>query len=91
MSERTLTYDEWVVEFKPRKNPLTSDPDCIMFETFGEEAAFVKGQNELKIWTLVDCDGETSIVDGWHFINRLGYFITEVPRDIDTWYNIVDD
>jgi hypothetical protein len=51
-----------------------------MFETYGDEVEFVKSQSPANIWTYGDGDdGGGYIWNGWHFVNRLGYFITEVP------------
>jgi hypothetical protein len=56
-----------------------------MFETYGaeyESVAAAGAENPNKIWTLVDGeDGETIIINGWAMVNRIGYFITEVPYD----------
>jgi hypothetical protein len=51
--------------------------DGCLFETFGAEAEFVRQQARTKIWTLVECDGESCILAGWHSVNRLGYLVTE--------------
>lgn len=52
-----------------------------MYETYGEELARVKEvakENPKRIWTVIDGDsGDLTIVAGFHFINRLGYLITE--------------
>lgn len=52
-----------------------------MYETFDEEYARVKevlDSNPRRIWTLIDNnDGWTGICAGWHYVNRMGYFITE--------------
>jgi hypothetical protein len=81
--------EEWELHFKPIKNHLdltgNASFDGIMFETYEHEydyVAAIGGQNPNKIWTLVDAeDGETIIINGWAFVNRIGYFITEVPYD----------
>lgn len=52
-----------------------------MYETYGEELAYVRSQPVGRIWTLVDADGHLCIISGWHFVNRLGYFISDVPAD----------
>jgi hypothetical protein len=41
------------------------------------------GQNEPnRIWTYIDDEeGHTCIVNGWCFVNRIGYMITEKPYD----------
>jgi hypothetical protein len=51
--------------------------DGKMFETYGQELEFVKSQEPDRIWTLVDVDGHESIVHGFHFVNRIGYFVLE--------------
>ena len=37
-----------------------------------------------RVWTTVDADGFVLTTSGYHFVNRLGYVITEValPRDM---------
>ena len=67
-----MTFEEWKAVYKPIK-------DCYMFETYGVEVAFVKEQNPLTIWTLEDAGEGEFIMNGWHFVNRIGYYITEIP------------
>lgn len=31
------------------------------------------------IWTEVQGDGGEYIIAGWHFVNRTGYYVTELP------------
>ena len=51
-----------------------------LFETFGEEFAFIRRQDPLKVWTLVDGDdGDMYVVNGLHFVNRVGYLLSTVP------------
>jgi hypothetical protein len=48
-----------------------------MYETYGEEIAYVKAQPNKRIWTIVDTDGDDLLIlAGYHFVNRLGYLIT---------------
>jgi hypothetical protein len=77
-----LTEEEWFDKYKPIKNniDINSSFDGHMFETYGEEVEFVKAQNEKRIWMLGDGDdGGMYIWSGWGFVNRIGYFVTEVP------------
>ena len=54
-------------------------PGCL-FETYGEELEFVKRQDPLKVWTLVDGeDGDLYVISGPHFVNRIGYLVSSVP------------
>lgn len=77
-----MDYDEWVATYKPRPNHIDKNAsfDGLMFETYGEENDFVKSSFPENIWTYGDGDdGGSYIWAGWSFVNRLGYFITEVP------------
>lgn len=79
--KRAMTWTVWVNKYKPIKNPFVGCEapfNGLMFETFGEEKEEVRkeGRNPYTIWTLLDDD---TIIPGWHFVNRLGYFVTEVP------------
>jgi len=77
-----MTEEDWFNTYKPIKNHLetTSSFDGHMFETYGSEVEFVKSQSPANIWMFGDGDdGGLYIWSGWGFVNRLGYFITEVP------------
>ena len=79
-----LTYNEWEDSFKPIHNPSSDDPDFwgCMFETFGKDLEEVKQYQNNQIWTLVDNNPNSSyldVVSGFHLVNRMGYFVTEVP------------
>jgi hypothetical protein len=86
-----LSVEEWEHHFKPLVNHLDKNASFddgnggIMFETYGAEYDHVAaiGQNEPnRIWTYIDDEeGHTCIVNGWCFVNRIGYFITEKPYD----------
>lgn len=82
-----MTFEDWLKTYKPITNHLDENASFqdesgtgIMFETYGDEIDFVKSQSPANIWTYGDGDdGGGYIWSGWHFVNRLGYFITEVP------------
>jgi hypothetical protein len=82
-----MTMEEWESTYKPIYNHIDSNASFqdesgqgIMFETYGDEVEFVKSQSPANIWMYGSGDdGGTYIWNGWGFVNRLGYFITEVP------------
>ena len=86
-----LTVEEWEHHFKPLVNHLDKNASFndgsggLMFETYGEEYDYVAAigqQDPNRIWTYIDDeDGNTCIINGWCFVNRIGYFITEKPYD----------
>ena len=82
-----MDFDEWCETYKPIPNNIVEDSsfDGTMFETYGDEVAFVKKADPAYIWMYGDGDdGGSYIWNGWHIVNRIGYFITEVPCPADT-------
>jgi hypothetical protein len=95
----TTTYPAWEQEldaWEAKYKPVTNHFDGTdKFETYGEELDFVRAQDPRCIWTLVDGDdGNLYIVDGYHLVNRINYFITEVPFEgnfLEVPYYIYDE
>ena len=89
-------WDEFVKKYRPVKNHLNGNApyDGFIFETYGEEYKYVEcisvnPKTSDKIWTICEEDGATFIQAGWHFVNRLGYIITEIPfTDKDEQFTI---
>lgn len=87
-----MTMEEWEATYKPIINHLddnasfqNEDDEGIMFETYGEELDFVKSQPIENIWTYHHGDSNSSyLANGYGFVNRLGYMITEIPCPPDT-------
>ena len=78
----------WEDKYKPVQNHINGDAswDGVMYETYGEEYDYVMKVASLqphKVWTWVDGDNGTYIINGWHMVNRIGYFITQVPCEFD--------
>jgi len=102
MKVKNMTDAEWETQFKPINNHLDSNASWqdeagkgIMFETYGKELEFVRekrNENPNCVWTLMDSEEDDGcvIVEGFHFVNRIGYFITEIPFDKDTNYVVKD-
>ncbi len=93
-----LSEEEFDARYRLMTNHLNPDaswaygdaPGCL-FETYGEELAFVRQQDPRTVWTLVDGDdGDQYLVSGFHVVNRIGYLISTVPvpDDIDIQVHI---
>ena len=80
-------WTAWETKFKPIKNHFR-DPqhEEIMFETYGEELEFVKAQDPKYVWTNIQGDMSDLIVAGFAFVNRLHYYVTEVPWEHEDDY-----
>jgi hypothetical protein len=77
--ELSMTWSEFVDFFKPETNKFSKDPDQQMYETYGEELEHVQRFDPHYVWTYLDTDGGSVTVEGFHYVNRIGYFITEKP------------
>lgn len=82
--EGEISYETFEEKYKPVQNLINAQkyPNAspeYMFETYGAELDYVKLQDPNKIWTLVDGDMSMLILAGYHFVNRIGYYITEEP------------
>jgi hypothetical protein len=60
-----------------------------MFETYGEEVDYVTKADNKHVWTWIQGDMSDLIVAGYHYVNRLGYYITEVPWDDEYDYALL--
>jgi hypothetical protein len=82
-----LSEDAFAAQYPLRTNHLnpTAGWACgeaagCLFETFGEELAFVRRQDPRTVWTLIDGDdGDQYLQSGFHVVNRLGYLVSTVP------------
>jgi len=81
-----MEYFEWFETYKPKKNHLNRNHDTEMFETYDIELGYVLATADLepnRVWTLIEGDVGLWIVNGYHLVNRLGYYITEKPFEGD--------
>tara|TARA_B110000503_G_scaffold111529_1_gene167025 strand:- start:98 stop:511 length:414 start_codon:yes stop_codon:yes gene_type:complete len=83
LSEGEISFDAWAEKYKPIKNTITKYPDTSadfdQFETYGEELEFVKAHDTRNIWTYLDGDSSSLLVQGFSYVNRIAYYICEVP------------
>jgi hypothetical protein len=81
----------WHDKYQPIQNHITKNGDD-KFETYGEELEFVRTINSTepnRVWTLIEGDsGNLWITNGYHFVNRLNYFITKNPYKNEEYVEI---
>jgi hypothetical protein len=105
----TLDWEQeleaWEAKYKPIKNQFAQPQGEFgdefvedKFETYGDDLEFVRSvcdADPRRVWTLVDGDdGNLYIVDGYHLVNRINYFVTEVPFEgkfMEVPYYIFDE
>lgn len=84
---RRTQWEIFVDTHKPVRNNLHDNQphdapyDGFMFETYGKEMEYVRSQDCHKVFTLVTGDdgNKTYVTSGFHHVNRMGYFVVEVP------------
>ena len=82
-----LSEDEFDAQHTLRTNHLNPDAGWAkgesagcLFETYGQELAFVRSQDPRAVWTLLDGDdGDQYLRSGLHLVNRIGYLVSTVP------------
>jgi len=81
--EGEITFTQFEEKYKPVINHLDkyAGPNNVshMFETYGDEVEYVKSVDEKRVWTWVDGDCSSLLVAGYHYVNRLGYYVCEEP------------
>lgn len=65
---KAMTEEEWRKVFEPG--------DMIVDYTSRDLSAAVTWFKD-HIWTELECDGVRSITSGWHYVNRVGYYVTK--------------
>lgn len=70
----TLDFNTWVDTYQP----LT---DCVLELTPWNLRLISQLTRECPnyVWTQVEVDGSLYIINGTHWVNRLGYYVTKVP------------
>ena len=75
-----LLLSEWEAKYKPTKNPNNDwAGEYSAFETFSPEVDFVWSKPNNLIWTEIDGDEGSYIIAGKHLVNRIQYYICDVP------------
>jgi len=95
-----MNYEEWEETYEPRANHLRGievrgllAEETVFFETYGIELGYVLATADIKpahVWTLVDGDKGTYVVNGYHLVNRIAYLITRKPFEGD-FLEVLDD
>jgi len=76
-----LDYDIWEKKYQPKKSPEKhSSYNNTLIECYKELWEYLKKQDPKNIWTLINGDDDSFvIIPGSHYVNRIGYFVTEKP------------
>jgi hypothetical protein len=91
----TITEDQFIDTYRPQINPIDSNAswnNC-MLETFGPELALIQTMCATdigRVWTILECDGQQVVANGFHLVNRQGYLITEIAAKEGDTIEVID-
>ena len=72
-----LEYDEWYEKYKPIE---TDHGDIMIYDTSGKDLEFIESIiDDNRVWTFIDGGDFSVITNGAMFVNRLCYYVTEIP------------
>jgi len=96
MKLTSLTEKQFDEQFTLVENHLDDNASWggAMFETYGEELDYVrmKAERSNNVWTIIEGDDDSMfIVNGIHFVNRIGYLITREEWTVETEVEIEID
>jgi hypothetical protein len=99
MQHIILTWDEFEAKYKPQVNHILGETNAPMngwmYETFEEEYEYVMSVHEKepgRVWTVLSGDEYLiGFASGWHWVNRIGYIITEVPVEDGLQVGVYDE
>lgn len=94
---KTLTPAEFIDQYRPIPNRLDQHAgyDGYLHEISGPSYQIVQAvlkQDPNCVWTYLDSGGDEAptLCNGFSYVNRLGYVITEKPAD-DDLIEVIDD
>lgn len=81
---RTMSYESWEKKYVPVVNHFHPrnevSYDGFLFETYGPEYTYITDVPKNRVWTLLDVGSKNPVIcAGYHYVNRLGYFVTQEP------------
>lgn len=81
-----ITWEEWEATYQPTPNPAKQEHEVFWQAYYDSLRDIPKSVPHERIWTMIDGDGiYAHLVSGIHIVNRLGYFVTDVPWTEDVF------
>jgi len=72
---KKIDFDLWEAKYKPISNP--NHPEKVI----EFERKEVQSYDNSRIWSLIQGDFEETIITGYHIVNVIHFYVTEVPHD----------
>ena len=83
-----LTEEQFYENYTVCENHISGEESFGgMYETYGEEDKYIRNlsRTSKRVWTIVEGDnGKLFFSSGYHFVNRIGYIVTEEEYSLET-------
>ncbi len=95
--QNIISEDDWIATYRPLPAPGGDggfdfgEGSTLLDWTRPDHVAILDAADPACVWTVVDGDEGPAIVTGRHFVNRLGYIVTEVPTSNEDLEIVMDD
>lgn len=88
-----MNVEQWEDTYRPVTNVADDAKSWNgqMFETYGDDIATVievANTQPRRVWTWIDGEDGSYIVNGYRLVNRIGYFLTEVEWQEGTYVEV---
>lgn len=81
---RTITYEQWERLYKPiEENGHYKDFHPLSSLSSHQESIFNKARNENRVWTEVVTDNLFYLVPGIAYVNRIAFYVTNKPCNLN--------
>jgi hypothetical protein len=79
MEELLMTETKFISEYQWFEDYGVEDEK--FYETYGEDLEYIQSMPDNLVWTLLDGDEDSVVVNGKAFVNRVGYYISKKPHN----------
>lgn len=82
-SPTEMSEDDWITQYKPQPHPTGKGngydygEGSTLIDTSGEDRAYLDQTPLTRIWSVIEGDEGQVIVAGRHWVNCLGWIVTE--------------
>ena len=80
-----MSYEDWWATFSPDED---DDGGIRIYEPYGDDWQYLEQQDKHRVWTLVDTDEGCRIVEGYRFVNRVHYYVTDISWHEGYFYEV---
>ncbi len=93
MSYIQISWSKFEEQYKPIQNHIDTNAalDGCMFESYGDEILHILKADPDTVWTYLETDNNPILTNGFHYVNRIGYVLTENSYPENSIIEVIDE